>query len=193
MSSKTKNWTEEDFRAELKRIDDFVRVKHGIDLCGSELEIGFSNSHRTLGVYYSGDMRFVFSLAFFNSNVPEECAIDVIRHEYAHYYTHAVFGIRGGHGAYFKAACKAVGAIPHTYYSRFAEEMARTREWEKACVYSGKLKEGDAVTHPKYGNGIVISSESGRSSALLTVEFEAVGEKKIDECWILKFGKVKRM
>nr|DAZ69548.1 MAG TPA: transposase [Caudoviricetes sp.] len=46
------------------------------------------------------------------SDVPEACAIDVIRHEYAHYYADVVMGYNHGHGALFKAACHIVGANP---------------------------------------------------------------------------------
>ena len=110
MSSKTKNWTEEDFRKELRRLDAMVQEKQGITLVGAEFEIQFMNTRRTLGYYYPTQKRFRFSLPFFNSDVPENCALDVIRHEYAHYYAHAVYGYRGVHGKPFKEACIAVGA-----------------------------------------------------------------------------------
>ncbi|MBQ2881651.1 MAG: SprT-like domain-containing protein, partial [Clostridia bacterium] len=115
MSSITKRWTEEDFRRELRKIDKHVRETQGIDLSGAELEITFSERARCRLGYYSHVKRmFNFSLAFFNSNVPEESAIDVIRHEYAHYYNHVVNG-QYGHGVYFKSACRIVGANPRTY------------------------------------------------------------------------------
>lgn len=189
MSSKTKIWTVDDFRRELKLIDDLVREKQGITLTGAELDIEFSNSKRVLGCYYIREMKFRFSADFFNSSVPEACALDVIRHEYAHYYTHVVFGVEGGHGPYFKAACKIVGAMPSTYYSPFAENMARIRENERAKTYSSKLKTGQTVVHPKYGKGRISAIENGRTTALLTVDFDESGERKIDEVWLLKNGK----
>lgn len=50
---------------------------------GAELDIEFSRARCTLGMYYPKEKKFKFSLLFFNSDVPEACAIDVIRHEYA--------------------------------------------------------------------------------------------------------------
>ena len=91
MSSITKSWAEEDFRKELRRLDEMVKRSQGIDLVGAELDIEFSRAGCTLGTYYPKEKKFKFSLLFFNSDVPKACAIDVIRHEYAHYYNDVVF------------------------------------------------------------------------------------------------------
>ena len=108
MSSITKNWTEQDFRREWRQIDLYVKKTKGLDLKGAELDIIFSEKARcNLGMYYGQERKFRFSLPFFNSNVPEACAIDVIRHEYAHFYNHVVFG-HFGHSASFKTCCKKV-------------------------------------------------------------------------------------
>lgn len=93
MSSITKNWSEEDFRKELRRLDELVKRSQGIDLVGAELDIEFSRARCTLGTYCPKEKKFKFSLLFFNSDVPEACAIDVIRHEYAHYYNDVVLGL----------------------------------------------------------------------------------------------------
>ena len=93
MSSITKEWNEEDFRKELRRLDQYVKRSQGVDLVGGELDIEYSERARcTLGMYYPKEKKFKFSLLFFNSDVPEACAIDVIRHEYAHYYADVVMG-----------------------------------------------------------------------------------------------------
>ena len=190
MSSKTKVWTVEDFRRELEKIDDFVRRTQGIVLCGSTLDIELFNAKRTYGMYCINEMKFRFSNCFFNSEVPESCAIDVIRHEYAHYYAHAVFGYIGGHGAQFKAACKIVGALPNTYYSRRFEAVEREKEIEKAKVYHSRMKTGQRLVHPRYGEGTVSAIENGRTTALLTVNFKNGVERRIDECWIIANGKI---
>lgn len=110
MSSITKEWNEEDFREELRRLDQYVKRSQGIDLVGGELDIEYSERARyTLGMYYPKEKKFKFSLLFFNSDVPEACAIDVIRHEYAHYYADVVMGYSHGHGSLFKTACRIVG------------------------------------------------------------------------------------
>lgn len=191
MSSKTKCWTEEDFRKELRRLDKYVKQTQGIDLVGGELKIEFSEKARhTLGVYYSRQKKFKFSLAFFNSDVPEACAIDVIRHEYAHYYNHVVFGVPGGHGASFKAACRAVGANPSTYYTKSFEAFARRSEEIEAYQYKSLLSKGDEVLHPFFGMGVVTNVENKKTTATLTVDFGKHGVKIIDECWLKANGAV---
>lgn len=190
MSSITKNWTEEDFRKELRRLDQHVRKTKGIELVGAELDITFSERAKCrLGAYYYNENKFNFSLLFFNSDVPESCAIDVIRHEYAHYYTHVVFGKRG-HGAHFKAACRIVGANPSTYYSEKFESFARQKEERDAIVYESIAVVGQNVVHPAFGKGTVLKVDGKKTTALLTVDFGATGKKIIDERWLSSNGTV---
>lgn len=189
MSSITKNWTEEDFRKELRRLDDYVKRTQGIDLAGSELEITFSTRAKSrLGTYYYNAKMFKFSLLFFNSDVPESCAIDVIRHEYAHYYAEAVFGYRGGHGAPFKSACRIVGANPSTYYSRSFEDAARKKEELDNKRYESKVFLGQTVLHPLFREGKVISVAINKTTAMLTVDFGKHGVRIIDEVWLKQHG-----
>ena len=189
MSSKTKNWTEEDFRRELRHIDEHVKKTQGIELVGAELDITYSQTAvHVLGRYYPREKKFRFSLAFFNSDIPEACAIDVIRHEYAHYYNDVVFGVESGHGKTFKAACKIVGANPKTYYNPAFEKAERLREESLSRTYNSSVSVGQEVEHPVYGAGIVVSLENRRDSALLTVDFGKHGVKKIDEIWLRENG-----
>ena len=191
MSSITKNWTEEDFRKELRKIDHHVMKTKGIALAGAELDIEFSKRARhTLGQYYPVIKKFRFSLPFFNSDVPEACAIDVIRHEYAHYYNDVVFGISRGHGAQFKATCRIVGANPSTYYSKTFEAEARNREEKEKQVYESAVKTGQQITHPTFGKGIVKSVDSKKETALITIDFGKFGLRVIDEVWLKNKGLV---
>ena len=190
MSSKTKNWTEEDFRKELRRLDAMVQEKQGITLVGAEFEIQFMNTRRTLGYYYPTQKRFRFSLPFFNSDVPENCALDVIRHEYAHYYAHAVYGYRGVHGKPFKEACIAVGANPETYYSLAYERRQREREENAAKIYQSSLCAGQQIVHPFFGKETILEIKNRRDGAALTVFFPEKGEKTLDEQWLCKNGKI---
>lgn len=189
MSSVTKNWTEEDFRKELRRLDQYVKKTQGITLVGAELDITYSERAKcTLGVYYSKEKKFRFSLAFFNSDVPEACTIDVIRHEYAHYYNDVVFGISHGHGAQFKAACRIVGANPSTYYSKKFEDWARKKEVRDSIVYESSVTIGQKVLHPSFEEGTVVSIENKKTTVLLTVDFDEYGIKIIDEVWLRENG-----
>lgn len=191
MSSITKEWTEEDFRSELRRIDAHVKRTQGIDLVGSDLDIEYSERAKcTLGMYYPKEKKFKFSLSFFNSDVPEACAIDVIRHEYAHYYADVVYGYNHGHGSLFKAACRIVGANPSTYYSRAFETSARKREEWDARVYDSKVLKGQVVLHPQFGEGTVLSVDNLRDTALLRIDFGKYGTRIIDETWLRDNGVV---
>lgn len=191
MSSITKNWTEEAFREELRRIDRHVKETKGIELAGAELPITFSKKARcNLGMYYPMQRKFRFSLLFFNSDVPEACAIDVIHHEYAHYYADVVLGYRGGHGAPFKAACQAVGANPRTYYSREFENAAREQEQRTAQIYASSVRTGQSVIHPVFGRGTVLSIQPLHTSALLKIDFGKQGIKVVDEAWLKGSGVV---
>lgn len=188
MSSITKNWTEADFRKELRSLDQHVKKTQGIELVGAELDLTFSDRARCrLGAYYYKEKMFRFSLPFFNSDVPEACAVDVIRHEYAHYYTHVVFG-KYGHGSHFKKACRIVNANPSTYYSKKFEDYAREKEEREAKGYQSTLEIGQQVIHPNFGLGIVLEIKCDRDSALLTVDFGERGIRRIDEIWLQKNG-----
>ncbi len=188
MSSVTKNWTKEDFRKELRRLDEHVRRTQGIDLVGAELDIEVSlNSTRTLGLYFSKEKKFRFSLPFFNSDIPEACAIDVIRHEYAHYYAEVVFGAYG-HGTQFKKACNIVGANPNTHYSRKFEDAARRREAWDAARYDSTVRLGHKVLHPSFGEGTILSLKNSKFSALLTIDFGQNGVRIVDEKWLRENG-----
>lgn len=191
MSSITKNWTEVDFRRELRKIDRHIKETQGLDLGGAKLDIVCSTRvKRALGTYYPRDKKFRFSLSFFNSDVPESCAIDVIRHEYAHYYTDVVMKAKCDHGPAFKTACRIVGANPSTYYSRTFEENERKKEAYNAQRYVSAVKVGTRITHPVFGEGLVLCVENSNTSAILTVDFKKVGLKKLDELWLRKCGAV---
>ena len=70
MSSITKEWNVEDFRKELRRLDQYVKRSQGIDLVGGELDIEYSERARcTLGMYYPKEKKFKFSLLFFNESI----------------------------------------------------------------------------------------------------------------------------
>lgn len=116
MSTFTRNWSEEKIRAIIRKLDE----KTGLD--GASLPINFSAYGWFLGLYrYVEPKAFSFNRKFFdNPNTKEAEVIDVIRHEYAHYYVDvANLAMYIGHsqretshGADWKWACKMVGADP---------------------------------------------------------------------------------
>jgi hypothetical protein len=186
MSTLTPNWTIEKFREELQKLDD----EHG--LVGAQTEIILRNVKTFLGYCWfqvgnrtvtKPPKRFEFSLKYFNSpDFPEQVAIDVIRHEYAHHYAHVVFGSTR-HDWLWKKACVIVGANPKRLYN--------PKEWEwclsasKMPLIKSKFIKGAALQHKFFGSGTVLDiNDSTTHTPILTVQF-ATSVKRLDESWVL--------
>lgn len=116
MSTFTKNWSVEKIRAIIRKLDE----KTGLN--GAELPIDFSSYGWFLGHYrYVEPKAFGFNRKFFNDPYTKEAEVlDVIRHEYAHYYDDVANLAKyighsrreTSHGDDWKWACKMVGADP---------------------------------------------------------------------------------
>lgn len=105
-------WDEARIRAEIARLDGIT------GLSGAKLPILFFNARRTLGQFGVHDpngaelMYFRFSHHWFQRpDWPAEHALDVIRHEYAHY-VNWVRHRQSGHNSSWKKCCILVGARP---------------------------------------------------------------------------------
>lgn len=105
-------WDEARIRAEIARLDRIT------GLSGAKLPILFFNARRTLGQFGIHDpdgaelMYFRFSHHWFQrADWPAEHALDVIRHEYAHY-VNWVRHRQKGHNSSWKKYCILVGARP---------------------------------------------------------------------------------
>ena len=140
MSTLTAKWTEDRIRYIIRRLDEKTGLK------GEELPIIFTYGRCRLGYYRffpRGSEAFGFSLTFMNDpTTPEAAAVDLIRHEYAHYYVDASrlhryynsFSYRHGHGCDWQWACKLVKAVPNAIYEKqdFADKNWSVREAEDA-------------------------------------------------------------
>lgn len=186
MSTKTKIWTEELIRNELKRLDDLVYKKKGILLVGGIIPIKFNNRAATLGYFKTNpEYEFGFSLHFFNDDqFPEGAALDVIRHEYAHYYAYVVFGT-AKHNKAWKAACQVVGASPSRFYTEEFCEYQKRLEEKESRIYSNRLCSGAEIVHKEYGRGVITNIALYRDLAVETVLFDSGLVKKLDEAWII--------
>lgn len=128
MSTITSNWTEEKIRSIIRNLDR----KTGLD--GASLPIKFASHWYSIGYYNHGlEKHFGFKRSFFNSPSTNEAeVIDVIRHEYAHYYVDVVDGLTGQshagspHGSFWKWACKMVGAVPNRCHN---PQMFHDKNW----------------------------------------------------------------
>lgn len=130
MSTLTAVWTEDKIRSIIRKLDEKT------DLNGAALPIKLASHGNALGYYqYVGENKFGFKPNFFNDpNTKEAEAVDVIRHEYAHYYVDATnisryFTRKGssrGHNTDWKWACKMVGADPTSYHRK---EIFEDKNW----------------------------------------------------------------
>lgn len=147
MSTLTKNWTEEKFRFVISNLDK----KTG--LFGAELDIELAEDEDFIAAYCTSGERkyFRFNLSRFNDpNFKEFAAIDVIRHEYAHYYCHVAelkrwiydneMGL-GGHGKPWEYACKMVEIEPNRYYDdEYYKDKDITEQQAKSLIYAQDIE-----------------------------------------------------
>ena len=123
-------WSEDRIRDEIKRLDEIT------GLCGVGIRIKFGRSAYYLGRFFAknkeGQMEFYFSNVFFQDpSFREEYAVDVIRHEYAHY-MNWVLNHKVGHGNSWKRCCKIVGAKP--------DRIFKSNETERENITLDNLK-----------------------------------------------------
>lgn len=120
MSALSGEWSVEKIREVMRYLDQKTGLR------GAELPIRLGTAQYHLGSYNctEGHMRFSFSARFLNDPLFRESeAIELIRHEYAHYYVHAAdlrrFFLDGRswhHGPSWKYACRMVGASGRRAY-----------------------------------------------------------------------------
>ena len=142
----------------------------------------------------------------------KEDRIDLFKHEYAHYMQYNMQipekykWQAGTHGSAWKYCCSLIGAAPTPYYKagealmnhdydkvlknrihdksvpvRDTYQQLKTAQKKKDEVVQYKL--GDAVTHPKFGHGIVEKINQRSGGVHLHIRFN--GEVKcIDQKWL---------
>ena len=139
MSTITRFWKEDKIRYIIRKLDE----KTGLN--GAALPIVLNRTKCRLGCYRYGTEleQFRFSLAFMNNPAtPEAAVVDLIRHEYAHYYARTAqlyryfktYSYRHGHGKDWQWACKLVKAVPSAYYEEkdFSDKNWSMQEAEDA-------------------------------------------------------------
>lgn len=176
-------WNEKAIRNEIARLD----AKTGLE--GAKLPIKFSNSKKTLGEYSSmngGVFRFS-NYYFRDSGWPEEEAIDVIRHEYAHYMDHMIYG-KLGHGATWKHCCGIVGAFPIRCYDEKLAKYHQRRHEEEArlSVHYDSYHIGSHIEHPTYGIGVIKEITGESVSRRVNIDFPDTGLRTLSLAWVDK-------
>ena len=120
-------WSETAIRKELARLDE----KTGLH--GARLPISFSRAYTIIGQFSArGEGEFRFSTVYFRDPTwPVEEALNVIRHEYAHYMDYALYdGV--GHGSTWKKCCTMIGAVPQRCYSSRVARLLKEKHDEEA-------------------------------------------------------------
>lgn len=187
-------WTLEMIRSEIKRLDKITGLR------GQDIPCVFNPKlHCALGRFWGGDrgatekeMKFEFSKDFFactsqsdnrhfSFDISETGKLDVVRHEYAHYYARVSFSYFGCHGAPWKRACGIVGCSPGIYYN----PKAMIEKEQRNAPYVSKYCVGDSIYHQSFGTGTIQAIETYSNTAVLTVVFSNGICKKIDELWLI--------
>ena len=155
----------------------------------------------------------LFFIAYGVKNpLSKEDRIDLFKHEYAHYMQYNMQipekykWQAGTHGSAWKYCCSLIGAAPTPYYRAgealmnhdydkvlknkihdktvpIRDTYRRLQKAEKEKNEVVRYKTGDAVTHPKFGNGIIEKINQRSGSVHLYIRFD--GEVKcIDQKWL---------
>ncbi len=175
-------WDEAAIRRELSRLDAKTGWK------GASLPIRFTNSTCTLGAFYSADGgSFRFSNHYFqNSDWPCECALDTIRHEYAHYLDFVKYG-GSGHGKTWKWCCIEVGANPIRLYDPEEAAYFRRKHTREALASAAldAFHPGSVIHHPSFGVGTITEITGEGLSRSAMVSFGET-KRKLLLTWIQK-------
>lgn len=176
-------WNEAKIRKEMARLD----AKTGLN--GAKLDIKFIDIGSVLGRYNSVGF-FEFSKKYFEDpEWPEELALDTIRHEYAHYADHMIYG-NCSHGKTWKKCCIEVGAKPLQYYNPNSPSVKyyknKYAEDAKLEARFSEYSKGDHIQHPKYGRGIIKVIIENPADQCAIVYFKSVGIKKLSMKWVVK-------
>lgn len=183
-------WTIERIREEIARLDEMTGLN------GRSLDITIGNAKYTLGSFHfigTKPTGFRFSAYFFErDDFSESEALNLIRHEYAHYMDLVLNGNAGDrvHGESWKACCRRIGARPTRCFSEVrnqsilrhenAQKMAR-EETQRAVA---RFAPGTRVRHPAYGEGVVQAVSGDGTSARADVLFDPAGVKTLGIGWM---------
>ncbi len=179
-------WNEESIRKELAKLDEKT------ELNGADLRITFDNSIRRLGAYSPSRECFVFSTHYFSDpEWPAEEALETIRHEYAHYMDHMLYGLHGprqSHGITWKYCCRCVGAIPVRCNSGIRAKYYQEKHSQETELSErfDAYRTGDCIKHPRFGIGTIEAITGESVHRRITVNFPDVGKKELTLDWVEK-------
>jgi len=179
-------WPEERIREELRRLDR----KTGLN--GAELPIEFFRGRSLLGQYCCAeDKGFRFSVTYLDDpGWTERSALDLIRHEYAHYMDHMLNGwvAYPSHGTRWKAYCSSIGGIPFGHYVEDVEKRYKKQNVTRASVALryGTYEVGKSIVHPTFGKGMIVGANGEGPARIIDVKFPTIGIKRLGVEWVDK-------
>lgn len=177
-------WSKDAIRQEIRRLDGITGLK------GADVTVRLYEEREPLGYFTFIDpvrMTFGFSSTRFEDpKFTQAEALDVIRHEYAHYMEYVIYGESTDHGENWKACCRKIGARPQNFYTEEWKELARTRD--KAVQERTRLdgfSVGTHIRHPEFGEGKVENVQRFPTMTLISVRFGDT-VKVLDVDWARK-------
>ena len=201
---------EEKIRSIFAEMDELVFQSRGIRLSGADLPITFGYSKGATAYYQYhptneagrkklGDEHFHFSLRYFAEEGDFSLSSKNFRHqvihEYGHYMAQHIFPNEvcreRPHGETWQKCCRELGIVPEASF----DDRQRTQDWanlflpsagfEQAPLADAKFSCGDCISHPSFGQGLIIEIEASRLAVNLVVQFEQC-VKRIDQNWAMK-------
>ena len=177
-------WDEPMIRYELEKLDEITGLE------GSSLKIQFINGYSKdfLAQYHCicGNRFFLFNNKYFsNVDFPVNDALDVIRHEYAHYMNDMIYH-NYEHDYTWKICCRLIGACPLEFYKEGSAKYFYELYQKEKTIWPEyeKYKVADLILHPQYGLGIISSIDGPVFSRRIDVDFESGISKRLGLSWV---------
>jgi len=165
------------------------RLDKKTGLHGAELPIEFYRGKSYLGwFYFRPTMYFRFSVTYVDDpHWTEQSALDLIRHEYAHYMNWMRNGL-SGHGKEWKVCCSEIGGRPVRCFSPEVEEGYKKRNIIAASTATryGTYEVGKSIVHPVFGKGMIVGANGEGPARIIDVKFPTIGIKRLGVAWVDK-------
>ena len=153
VKKKQTKWPRERILEEIRRLDAQTVLN------GTKVTIRLYAEPEPLGYFTFIDpirMTFGFSSTRFEEpGFTDTEALDIIRHEYAHYMEYQLYGFSSDHGPDWQACCRKIGARPEKLYTESFKQDARKKERERNSAHpGGRLpgRQADPSSHIRPGH-----------------------------------------
>lgn len=181
-------WNEQTIREELARLDK----KTGLE--GAKLPIKYVECGNFLGCFRGNAKTdrcyFEFHLGYFHDpDFSYEEAVNVIRHEYAHYmdwmyygimpFGRRIYGKYDCHGETWKMCCAEIGARPVKYYDSRINDYynKKHQEEDRGNAVLDTYHLDDRIIHPKWGEGIIVEIIGDSIDRKVIIQFTEESKK----------------